>query len=381
LTTLAQAARSPRENIVHQIPEKLRLVRTLILCPAGLLTNWCEEFAKWNKDRVGIGKPFVIDAQTKKDDRLKLLDEWYETGHGGVLLMGYSFFRKWALNPKPKHGERPFTPEQHEQIKKQLLNGPTIVITDEAHNMKNNDAGVTKAARLLKTKSRIALTGSPLSNNLKEYYSMVDFIAPGYLGEMVQFKANYVEPIEEGMTVDSTYAERKKARVKTAALIEILEPKIHRKDVLALQDELPPRVQFVLKIPLTSTQMAIYSSFVKRARSDIGNDTSNARLWGFIAYMQLLCSHPTLFHGAAKAARAKIDKEKAKLAADRAKRAKSPIKRVQQLQDEVCIPLLSNVHVLILNRVVKRVQAPKETRPIVRTKSKTITTTMMVALH
>lgn len=279
----------------------------------------------------------MIDAQTKPSDRLALLNEWYKTGHGGVLLMGYSFFRKWALNPESKHGKRPFTPEQHAQIKKQLLNGPTIVIADEAHNMKNNDAGVTQAARLLKTKSRIALTGSPLSNNLKEYYSMVDFIAPGYLGEMVQFKANYVEPIEEGLTADSTPYERKKARVKLAALIEILEPKIHRKDISALADDLPPRVQFVLKIPLTSTQTEIYRAFVKKANPGIGEDASNTRLWGFMAYMQLLCSHPTLFCGAAKTARAKWDKEMAKLAASRVKRAKSPIKRVQQLQDEVCI--------------------------------------------
>jgi SNF2 family DNA or RNA helicase len=357
---------------------KLRKLRTLILCPAGLIPNWCDELTQWNKEKVGIGAPVVIDASIPTTRRLSELNKWYKAGHGGVLLMSYAFFRRWALNPKPKKGERPFTPEEHEQIKKQLLRGPTVVIADEAHNMKNNDALVTQAARLLKTKSRIALTGSPLSNNLQEYYSMVDWITPGYLGEMVEFRANYVEPIEEGLTAVSTQYERKKARVKLAALIEILEPKIHRKEIAALQDELPPRVQFVLKIPPTKTQLEIYRAFVGKAKSGLDSSTSTARLWDFMNYMRLLCSHPTLFDGAAKSAREKIDKGIAKAVAGRAKRGKSPIKRVQQLQDEVCLALSSSAQGLIFNRAAKRVQAPKETSLIIQTRSKTTTMTTVV---
>jgi SNF2 family DNA or RNA helicase len=304
-------------------------MRILILCPAGLVSNWIDEFAKWNKHRAGITESFVITSTTPASHRLPMLDKWYRKARGSVLIMGYELFRSWALNPSGKR--QPFTEDEHKEVKEKLLRGPSIIIADEAHKLKNNESQITKAAKLLRTKSRIALTGSPLSNNLLEYFAMVDWIAPGYLGELVEFKANYVEPIEEGGYLDSTQADRRRARVKRAALIEILEPKIHRKEIDALQGILQAKIQFVLKVPSTEVQTQIYRAFVKLASPGIRDDSvSNAKLWGMMAYLQLLCSHPALFKVA-------VDSIKRKqLAHQQKKRAKSPIKRVVQLQDEVC---------------------------------------------
>jgi SNF2 family DNA or RNA helicase len=283
-----------------------------------------DEFAKWNTKT----EPYQITAQMQTEQRLEILNEWYNKAQGSVLLLGYELFRILALNPSSKRGPA-LNEVQHEEVKKKLLRGPSIIIADEAHKLKNNDSMINKAVKLLGTKSRIALTGSPLSNNLLEYFAMVDWIAPGYLGEPIEFKANYVEPIEEGLYQGSSLQERKRARVKLAALTKILEPKIHRREIDALQGILQAKTQFVLKVPLTDVQMKIYKAFVKLASPNISaENVSNAKLWAVIAYLQLLCSHPALFQVAISTAR---DKDKA----EKKKREKSPVKRV--LRNEVCV--------------------------------------------
>jgi SNF2 family DNA or RNA helicase len=338
-----QAARGEDDTIRKQIPKKLRKMRTLILCPAGLIKNWLEELEKWTNPNT-IGTVWSITSQVDSKRRIPVLDEWYSDGRGGILLMGYELFRQWALNAKTdKRGPR-FSEEEHKGIIKKLLDGPSLIVADEAHKLKNDKSAITRAAKMLRSKSRIALTGSPLSNNLNEYFAMVDWIAPGYLGEPVEFRANYVEPIEEGLYVGSSHAERRTARIKLGALTRFLEPKIHRKEIEALKKDLKPKTEFVLNVPLAPLQMEAYKAFVKIANSGINANASNARFWGLMGCLQLLCSHPTLFAE-------HVDKGKAK-SKNKGKnnRARSPLKRVQQeLLDEVCymkchFPFVTNVH-------------------------------------
>lgn len=63
---------------------------------------------------------------------------------------------------------------------------------------------MTVAIKKLRTKRRVALTGSPLQNNLVEYYTMVDFVRKGMLGDLYRFKSYFEAPILNGMLVDSS---------------------------------------------------------------------------------------------------------------------------------------------------------------------------------
>lgn len=317
-----QAARSEDKAIKQQIPRKLRRMRTLILCPASLIDNWQDEFFKWTTQEA-TGTLWVLTAQLNKRGRLSILKEWSTDRRGGILLLGYELFRTLIGNKSAQLNEK-----EHEQVCKDLIDGPTLIIADEAHKLKNHSSGVTQAANMLRSKSRIALTGSPLSNNLVEYFSMVDWIAPGYLGKLEEFRANYVEPIEEGLYVGSSNWERRKARIKLGALTRILDPKIDRKEIEVLKNDLKSKTEFVLHIPLTPLQMTVYKTFVAVA-NESSSVQSMTRYWGELAMLQLLCSHPALFvDGIQKA------KEKAKEKANKA-RARSPVKRIQELQRRV----------------------------------------------
>ncbi|KAI1928279.1 hypothetical protein LOZ65_002055 [Ophidiomyces ophidiicola] len=296
LVTIANAANSEDSETRNQIPECFRESRTLILCPPSLIENWWEEFLMWTpQDPVTLKNlGFVRKLPTGLSlwERLREIAAWYS--EGGVLLISYDIFRAMILNRATKVRGSQFEPEQHNRIKKQLLEGPNIVIADEAHKMKNKNTGISEASSYFRTKSRIALTGSPLANHLEEYYSMINWIAPGYLGDFVQFKAKYVEPIEDGLYIDSTPYERRQSLKKLQVLKNDLDPKVNRADISVLEGDLPPKVEFVITLPLTSLQEQAYKLYVDYLMSD-RDDVPNARLWAWLAILSILCNHPSCF--------------------------------------------------------------------------------------
>ncbi|KAI8539501.1 hypothetical protein RHMOL_Rhmol09G0188200 [Rhododendron molle] len=129
----------------------LGLKTALIVTPVTVLHNWRNEFSKWSPER-----------------RAEYFAKW--RAKGGVFLIGYSAFRNLSLGKhlKDSHVAR--------EICYALQDGPDILVCDEAHTIKNTKADVTQALKQVKCQRRIALTGSPLQNNLMEYYCLKGFV-------------------------------------------------------------------------------------------------------------------------------------------------------------------------------------------------------------
>ncbi|KAI9924460.1 hypothetical protein MW887_007087 [Aspergillus wentii] len=293
LGTISAAANSDDHLIRKQVPKRLRRSQTLVLCPSSLIENWYEEFLMWTPESNNIGPLRKITGLHKLHERLKEASNWNE--EGGILIMSYDIFRALILNKATKTRGKALDEDDHKRVKEWLLDGPNIVVADEAHKMKNLRTGISQAASQFRTKSRIALTGSPLANNLEDYFTMVNWIAEDYLGDFVQFKANYVEPIEEGLYADSSHSERRRSLIKLQVLKEILEPKINRADISVLTGSLPPKVEFVITVPLTELQERAYNSYVETVLFQGKSDIGNARLWSWLAILALCCNHPASF--------------------------------------------------------------------------------------
>ncbi|KAJ5737202.1 uncharacterized protein N7483_002327 [Penicillium malachiteum] len=293
LLTIAEASASSDPKIRDQVPKKLQGSRTIVLAPAGLIQNWLEEFDFWLPRTDPLGRIFDLSASSVPHlgERLTMIEEWGQGG--GVLIMGYEIFLRFINNTivTAGSGDPPLSQEEHKRIQDILLQKPQIVVADEAHRLKGSHTGVTKAVARFETKSRISMTGSPLANNLVEYFQMIDWISPGYLEDYPSFKTRFIEPIQAGLYIDSNRAERRAGLKALKLLNGIIEPKVHRLGISALAADLPPKKEFVLFIKPTPIQTEMYNVFVKEAPSS--NDFH--KFWQWVFILQQLLNHPAPF--------------------------------------------------------------------------------------
>ncbi|KAJ6110071.1 hypothetical protein N7486_002306 [Penicillium sp. IBT 16267x] len=286
LVTIAEAAASENPKIKAQVPARFHRSQTLILCPSFLVPNWIKEFHCWVPSSHHLGNIFQIMASPTPDptERTAIIQAWVE--EGGVIVMSYEMFRKFINNDQNR-----LSGEQHKMVLDALLDKPSIVVADEAHKLKGEKTSISQVTSRFKTKSRIAMTGSPLANNLFEYYQMIEWVAPGYLESVQSFREKYMEPIQEGLYIDSNQHQRRASLVALKVLNGILEPKIQRAGHSVIASDLPSKTELVVRITLSDIQRRAYNIFVEELKTS----HNFSRLWQWLAIMQLCCNHPKPF--------------------------------------------------------------------------------------
>ena len=296
LVAVSEAAQSSNENVRNQVPPSLLVSRSLVLCPPALVENWWDEFILWVpatcSENVGVIRK--VNSTMKPSERLVQIYTWNEMG--GVLLIGYDTFKNLVNNRATKTRAAPLNDSEHSRVMHALLEGPNLIVADEAHQFKSKSTEINVAMNQIKTKSRIALTGSPLNNNLQEYYTLVDWIAPNYLGTYTEFKATYEEPIYAGLYKESTTWQYRESRKRLKALELEMEPKVHRANVSVLHTSLEGKSEFVIRVPLTALQFEAYMIYVEIIRAtNRGDEPGTATLWSWLGVLQLLCNHPKCY--------------------------------------------------------------------------------------
>ncbi|CAG2062808.1 unnamed protein product [Timema podura] len=172
----------------------------------------------------------------------KVIQDWNKDG--GVLLIGYELYRQLSLkrSSKVKKSRRSRKPDETIEVEedektKALLDemhaalvkpGPDLVICDEGHRIKNSHASISQALKQIRSKRRVVLTGYPLQNNLLEYWCMVDFVRPNYLGTKTEFCNMFERPIQNGQCIDSTPQDIRLMRYRAHVLHSLLEGFVQR---------------------------------------------------------------------------------------------------------------------------------------------------------
>ena len=161
-----------------------KVSRVLILCPVNTIKNWAEEFDKWLRTFVFDFDVFEMTTDEMKDNQVRAdrLEAWHSDG--GIMIMGYGMFRKFANNCSETivlggggslgGGERKnqFKRRQRRIFRQTLLDpGPDLVICDEGHVMKNTKTALNVSVNRISTRRRIVLTGTPLQVwSLTQFY-------------------------------------------------------------------------------------------------------------------------------------------------------------------------------------------------------------------
>ncbi|XP_020549105.1 protein CHROMATIN REMODELING 20 isoform X3 [Sesamum indicum] len=231
----------------------LGLKTALIVTPVSVLHNWRHEFMKWRPSELKPLRIFMLE-DVPREKRVELLMKWRIKG--GVFLIGYTAFRNLSLGKYVK--DRYMAKE----ISRALQEGPDILVCDEAHIIKNTRADTTQALKQVKCQRRIALTGSPLQNNLMEYYCMVDFVREGFLGSSHEFRNRFQNPIENGQHTNSTAEDVKIMNQRSHILYEQLKGFVQRMDMNVVKKDLPPKTVFVISVKLSPLQRKLYKRFL-----------------------------------------------------------------------------------------------------------------------
>ncbi|CAF0869519.1 unnamed protein product [Rotaria sp. Silwood1] len=282
--------------------------RILILCPINTSINWKHEFHDWLKDLEPTINVYLFnndDIRTEK--REDFLRFWYE--NGGVLLMGYEMYRQltFTSDDKPDDQIRNILkqdkkiPSLIEQInidkyRKYLRNpGPDLIICDEGHIIKNPRSAIACTLAKVRTRRRIVLTGTPMQNNLKEYFSMVNFCKPNFLGTEREFSYLFRKPIEAGQHRDSLPYQVKTMRSRVSDLNTLLKNIIHRRGFEVLRTYLPPKFEYAVKIKCRPTQRTLYETYINYHRMNSFNDNLKvAKLFSDYQYLMKIWTHPWL---------------------------------------------------------------------------------------
>uniref|UniRef100_A0A7N8YGM8 RAD54 like 2 n=1 Tax=Mastacembelus armatus TaxID=205130 RepID=A0A7N8YGM8_9TELE len=272
----------------------------LAIVPVNTLQNWLTEFNLWLPPQEALSPdtdPVLIIGRTFKvhilnDEhkttlaRAKVVEDW--SRDGGVLLMGYEMYRllsmkKHFVTGKKRKSKKPAGPiiidldeEDRQQelmkgIEKAIARpGPDVVICDEGHRIKNYHASTSQALKNIRSRRRVVLTGYPLQNNLIEYWCMVDFVRPDFLGTRQEFSNMFERPILNGQCVDSTPQDVRLMRYRSHVLHSLLEGFVQRRGHDVLRDQLPSKEEHVILVRLSPIQRALYTEFMKRFR-EAGN--------------------------------------------------------------------------------------------------------------
>ncbi|MDF3149616.1 DEAD/DEAH box helicase, partial [Streptomyces sp. T21Q-yed] len=242
--------------------KRARTAPTLVVCPASLLGNWQREIT-----RFAPGVPVR---------RFHGPDRTLEDMDGGFVLTTYGTMRSTAP-----------TLAQHTW---------GMVVADEAQHVKNPYSATAKALRTIATPARVALTGTPVENNLSELWALLDWTTPGLLGPLKSFRARHARAVENGEDEEAV-----------ARLARLVRPFLLRrkKSDPGIVPELPPKTETDHPVPLTREQAALYEAVVRESMYAIETAEGMARrgmVLKLLTSLKQICDHPALYLKEAEAA-------------------------------------------------------------------------------
>jgi DNA repair and recombination protein RAD54B len=217
--------------------------RVLLVCPASLLKNWGKEFKRW----LGDERIKVFTTNPKTDNLKDYLGSFLYP----VLLLNYEKLTKFKDELRTANFD--------------------LIVCDEGHRLKNSDVMASKVLVSLPTKRRIILTGTPLQNDLMEFYEMVEFVNPGVLGTRSVFKSKFENVILNGRNSDATAYQRRKGGELAKELFSLTDSFILRRSSDTNSEYLPPKTEFVIFSKLNDQQSTLYREKIEEISSGGSN--------------------------------------------------------------------------------------------------------------
>ncbi|WP_322982271.1 DEAD/DEAH box helicase [Streptomyces sp. S584] len=164
-----------------------------------------------------------------------------------------------------------------------------MVVADEAQHVKNPHSATARQLRTIGGRARVALTGTPVENNLSELWAILDWTTPGLLGRLGTFRSRYASAVEGGN--DPAAAERLASLVRPFLLRR-------RKSDPGIAPELPPKTETDRAVSLTAEQTGLYEAVVRETLDEISGADGFARrglVMKLLTSLKQICNHPAQY--------------------------------------------------------------------------------------
>lgn len=240
-------------------PEAMHNGPILIIAPKSLLYNWMSESAKFC--------PALKTALYSGLNRQKMVSTF---GKLDLVVMSYGTMRNDV-----------------EILRNYRFN---CIVLDESQAIKNPSSQTSRALLKLQSRSRIALTGTPIENTLLDIWSQMNFLNPGLLGSYTYFEKQFIRPIEKGANPQ-----------KTEELRKLIDPFVLRRTKKQVMKELPPKIEKVHFCEMSAEQAELYESVKNQYRNEIlnhvtelGISKSRLKIFNGLMHLRQIALNPTL---------------------------------------------------------------------------------------
>ncbi|KAG9251695.1 P-loop containing nucleoside triphosphate hydrolase protein [Emericellopsis atlantica] len=267
-------------TLLKQSPDagKSTIQKAIVVCPASLVKNWANELVKW----LGANAitPFAIDGKASKEELTRQLRQWaIATGRAvtrPVIIVSYETLR---LNV--------------EELKHTKIG---LLFCDEGHRLKNADSNTFAGLNSLNVTRRVILTGTPIQNDLTEYFSLISFANPNLLGSRLEFRKRFELPILRGRDADASEADRKRGDECTTELLGIVNKFLIRRTNDILSKYLPVKYEHVVFCNLAPFQLDLYNYFITSPEIQALLRGKGSQPLKAINILKKLCNHPDLLN-------------------------------------------------------------------------------------
>ena len=286
-------------TLVKQSKEMKPLVeKCLVVSPSSLVKNWANEVKKWLGSRVSTLaiETGSISREVVRNKMQTFMDQVRHTTP--IMFISYETLRG------------------HVDILDNKEIG--LIICDEGHRLKNSENQTYQALNSLNCKRRVLLSGTPIQNDLLEYYSLVSFVNKGCLGDSSDFRRYFENPILRGRDSYATSEEHDLGKARLKELLDRVNKCMLRRTAEILIEYLPIKHELVIAVPLTNLQKRLYVTYGedmanlqncknsserkaykgKKSKEAGEGGSKNSSALQVITYLRKICAHPTLLYEA-----------------------------------------------------------------------------------
>jgi DNA repair and recombination RAD54-like protein len=267
-------------TLLKQSPEagKGTIQKCVVACPSSLVKNWANELTKWlGPDAINA---FAVDGKASKEELTIQMRQWASATGRAVtrpcLIVSYETLRMYV---------------------QELAGMPIgLMLCDEGHRLKNGESQTFEALNSLNVKKRVILSGTPIQNDLSEYFALLNFANPGYLGTRLEFRKHYELPILRGRDAEGTEADVKKGGERLTELLTKVNKFIIRRSNDILSKYLPVKYEHVVFCNLAPFQLDLYNYFIRSPEIQKLLRGKGSQPLKAIGLLKKLCNHPDLLN-------------------------------------------------------------------------------------